>query len=137
MLYAYVLMHTIIDKSDPGGFCVPDWLRKNPEQSLELVVIPGEHRRHRVNLFREQTQIELGVALLDHAAQCRRAVDASQGLVHSVAIATYFADMARNALALSDEFFAKPEVCVLEETGLGMGSGSPEHRADEQSRKCG
>jgi hypothetical protein len=26
---------------------------------------------------------------------------------------------------LSDEFFAKPEVCVLEETGLGVGIGSP------------
>ena len=44
--------------------------------SLELMVVAIEHRRHRIHLLRKQTQIEFGIALLDHATQKTWDVDA-------------------------------------------------------------
>ena len=85
--------------------------------SLELVMIPVEHRRHGGDFLREQAQVHLGVAHLDHAAQQASVVELALRLVHGAAVAAHLAGVALRALVFGDELLAQRQVGALEYLG--------------------
>ena len=89
--------------------------------SLELVVIAVQHRRDSIDVLGEHAQVQLGIALLHHATQESRRVDAALRLVDGAAVTPHFGDMAGRAFALGDELFTQFVVGILEDGGLGMG----------------
>ena len=95
--------------------------RATMKKSLELVVVAVDHGGHRIHLFREHAHVQLGVALLNHAAQKSRRVDAALGLVDGAAITSHLGDVTGCAFVFGDEFFTQFVVGTLEDGGLGLG----------------
>ena len=96
--------------------CWPCWSR-----SFEFVVIPVEHRCDGGDFFREQLQVQLGAAVVHHAAQQAGVVDAALRAVNGAAVAADLAGVALGALVLGDELGAQGQVGVLEDVGtLGV-----------------
>lgn len=77
------------------------------------IVVAVEHRGNRVHLFWEQTQVQLGVALFDQAAQGGQAIDSASGPVDGTAVTPNFFLMTGTALVLCDELLALCQVSAL------------------------
>jgi len=95
--------------------------RATMKKSLELVVVAVDHGGHRIHLFREHAHVQLSVALLNHAAQKSRRVDAALGLVDGAAITPHLGDVTGCAFVFGDEFFTEFVVGILEDGRLGLG----------------
>ncbi len=81
------------------------------DASLESVVVPVQHRADGSHFFRKQGQVELHIALLDHAAQSAGRVDAAAGLVNGRSVTTDLALVTRHALVIGDQLRAELQVC--------------------------
>lgn len=80
-----------------------------------------DHRSNCSGVFREETQVEHGVALLNHATQQASGVDTTLGLVDGAAIAAHLLGVAGAAFAFFDQPLARGNVGVFENVGLGVG----------------
>lgn len=67
-----------------------------------------------IGIFREKSQVELGVAVLDHATQGTCRVDAAFGVIDGTAIAAHASNVAFVALVFGNQLFARFEVCIFE-----------------------
>jgi hypothetical protein len=95
--------------------------KTSPEVSFEFVVIAIDHRGDRSHVLWKHTQVELGVALLHHAAQQGSVVDTTLGFVNGAAIATDLGDMADHALAFGNQFFTQLVVRIFVDGRLSDG----------------
>ena len=84
-------------------------------------MVSVEYRRHRSHFFRKHAHVQLGVALLDHAAQKRRRIDSPLGFVNGAAIAPHFGHMAGHALVFCDQLLTEFDVSFLENRRLRHG----------------
>jgi len=93
----------------------------------ETVVIAVQHGGHRRHLFREQAEVELGIALLDHAAQIARGVDFPRRLVDGAAVPPDLLPVAGHAFVLGDQPGAQRQIRALKDgRHLGLGPGRQE-----------
>ena len=95
--------------------------RRALKVSFEFVVIAIDHSRDRSHILWKHTEVELGVALLHHAAQQRSVVDTTLGFVNGAAIATDFGDMTGHAIAFSNQFFTQFVVRIFVDGRLSLG----------------
>ena len=93
--------------------------------SLELVVVAVDDRRHCRDFFRKHLEIQSAVALLNHAAQQARIVDAAFGFVDGVAITPYFADVTLGAFVLRNQLFPQFQVGTVENSGFSQRARPP------------
>jgi hypothetical protein len=107
-------------------------IRTNPDVvqkgSFEFVEIPVQNGGHRSDLFREKSQIQFGVALLDHPAQKTWRIDPPLGFVHRTAIARHFGGVTRHAFVVIDELLAQFQVRTMKDRWLRIHA----HRSQRQ-----
>ena len=84
-------------------------------------MIAIDHSRDRSHVLWKHSEVELGVALLHHAAQQGSVVDTTLGFVNGAAIATDLEDMTGHALAFSNQIFTQFVVRILVDGRLRMG----------------
>ena len=84
-------------------------------------MIAIDHHRDRGHVLWKQTQVQLSVALLNHAAQQGSVVNSTLGFVNDAAIATDLGDMTGHALAFSNQIFIQFVVRILVDGRLRMG----------------
>ena len=82
---------------------------------FELVVLFVQDSCHRVGVFWEKTQVQLGIAILHHAPQQACCVDAPLGVVDVTAVTPHAANMAFIAFVFSDQLLAHREIGVFEQ----------------------
>ncbi|MDE2617851.1 MAG: hypothetical protein KGL73_12635, partial [Burkholderiales bacterium] len=83
----------------------------------ETVMVPVQHGSNGRDLFGKETQVELRIALLDHATQKARTVDPAGRPIDGRAITAHPLLVTRHALALRDQPLAQREVGPLEHSG--------------------
>ena len=85
-------------------------------------MVAVQHGSHGCDFFGEQTQVEFGIAVLDHAAQQTRCVDAAGRPVDGTAIAADLLLMTGCALVLGQQLLAQVQIGPLEDgRRLGLG----------------
>jgi len=97
---------------------------KTLRKSAKTVVVAVEHCGDGSHFFGEKTQVELGVALLHHAAQKTRGVDAPRGLEDGTAIAPHLLHMAGCTFVLGHQLLPQRQIRIAKlGRDLGLGTG--------------
>src|SRR6218665_2570237 len=97
-------------------------------------MVAVQHGRHRSDLIGEQTQIEFGIAMLDHATQKAGRVDAPGGPVDGCAITAHLLLMTGRTFVLSQQLLTQAQIGPLENGGL-LGLRASQHGETQEEKQ--
>ena len=89
-------------------------------------MVTVENSCHRIDLLREQPQIELGIALLHHPPKETRRIDSTGWAINGRAISANALDVTLHALVLLYQLRAQAQISTLEDRRLGLGPSRPD-----------